>query len=470
MSLIKSISGIRGTIGGKPGEGLSAVDIVKFTSAYASFIRKTTKKETNTIVVGRDARISGAMVDSLVTGALTAMGFDVVNIGLASTPTTEIAVTEEDACGGIILTASHNPMQWNALKLLNENGEFLNDAEGKEVLRIAGQDDYSYAPVDKLGHVFLNQTYTHKHIEKVIALPLVDKKAIADADFTVAVDAVNSVGGIIIPELLRALGVKKIVELNCEAHGKFAHTPEPIPENLTQISSLMKQGTADVGFVVDPDVDRLAIVMENGEMFVEEYTLVAVADYVLSHTPGNTVSNLSSSRALRDVTNSHEGCKYNAAAVGEVNVVTKMKETGAIIGGEGNGGVIYPESHYGRDALVGVALFLTLLAKSGKKVTELKAGYPQYSIAKNKIQLTPEIDVDKILATVKAKYQGMPAYADGLLSITDIDGVKIDFPDSWVHLRKSNTEPIIRIYSEAHSMEEAEKLAEEIKAVIASLA
>ncbi|MCM1005141.1 MAG: phosphoglucosamine mutase [Prevotella sp.] len=470
MSLIKSISGIRGTIGGRPGNGLSAVDIVKFTSAYAAFIRKHTTKDTGTIVVGRDARLSGQMVDSLVCGALTAMGFDVVNIGPASTPTTEIAVVEENACGGIILTASHNPMQWNALKLLNENGEFLNDAEGKEVLRLAENDDYEYAQVNELGHVYTNNTYVHKHIEKVLALPLVDREAIAKADFTVAVDAVNSVGGVIVPELLKALGVKKIIELNCEPNGKFAHTPEPIPENLTQISELMKQGVADVGFVVDPDVDRLAIVMENGEMFVEEYTLVAVADYVLSHTPGNTVSNLSSSRALRDVTRSHAGCEYNAAAVGEVNVVAKIKETGAVIGGEGNGGVIYPESHCGRDAMVGIALFLSLLAKSGKKVTELKAGYPQYAIAKNKIKLTPEINVDKILAAVKAKYMAEPAYARGELSITDIDGVKIDFPKSWVHLRKSNTEPIIRIYSEAHSAQEAEQLAEDIKAVISSLA
>ena len=470
MSLIKSISGIRGTIGGRPGDGLSAVDIVKFTSAYASFIRENTTRTSNTIVVGRDARISGQMVDSLVCGALMAMGFDVVNIGLASTPTTEIAVTEEGACGGIILTASHNPMQWNALKLLNENGEFLNDAEGKKVLALAETGDYSYAEVTELGHLYKNETYTRRHIEKVLSLPLVNREAIAEANLTVAVDAVNSVGGIVIPQLLKALGVKNVIELNCEPHGHFAHTPEPIPENLTQISDLMKQGVADVGFVVDPDVARLAIVMENGEMFVEEYTLVAVADYVLSHTPGNTVSNLSSSRALRDVTAIHPGCEYNAAAVGEVNVVTRMKETGAVIGGEGNGGVIYPESHYGRDALVGVALFLTLLAESGKKVSELKAGYPQYAIAKNKIQLTPEINVDKLLKTVKEKYMADPAYAEGKIALTDIDGVKIDFPDSWVHLRKSNTEPIIRIYSEAHSMEEAEHLAEEIRKVIASLA
>ncbi|MBQ2398974.1 MAG: phosphoglucosamine mutase [Muribaculaceae bacterium] len=460
MSLIKSISGIRGTIGGRPGEGLSALDVVKFTSAYASFIRNNTTKNSNTIVVGRDARISGPMVEQLVCGTLVSMGFDVINIGLASTPTTEIAVVEENACGGIILTASHNPRQWNALKLLDENGEFLNDNQGKEVLSIAEREDFTYADIDNIGTVLNNQTYNLKHIEKVLKLNLVDTEAIKNADFTVAVDAVNSVGGVIIPQLLKALGVKNIVELNCEATGKFAHTPEPLPENLTQISELMRQGGIDVGFVVDPDVDRLAIVMENGEMFVEEYTLVAVADYILSHSPGNTVSNLSSSRALRDVTNAH-GCQYNAAAVGEVNVVAKMKETNAVIGGEGNGGVIYPEAHYGRDALVGVALFLSLLAKSGKTVSQLKATYPQYAIAKNKIELTPEIDVDKILAAMKEKYANE--------NITDIDGVKIDFADSWVHLRKSNTEPIIRIYSEAHSMQEADKLADDIKEVIKSL-
>lgn len=461
MSLIKSISGIRGTIGGRPGEGLSPLDIVKFTAAYARFISGSTTRKSRTIVVGRDARLSGPMVSDLVTATLTGMGFDVVNIGLASTPTTELAVVMEKACGGIIITASHNPKQWNALKLLNENGEFLNDAQGKEVLAIAEADDYSFAEVDALGHVYSNETYNRRHIDSVLALDLVDVDAIAKADFTVAVDAVNSVGGIVIPQLLRALGVKNIIELNCEATGKFAHTPEPIPENLTQIADLMRDGKADVGFVVDPDVDRLAIVMENGEMFVEEYTLVAVADYVLSHTPGSTVSNLSSSRALRDVTRRH-GCEYSAAAVGEVNVVTKMKETGAVIGGEGNGGVIYPASHYGRDALVGVALFLTLLAKSGKKVSELKATYPEYAIAKNKIQLTPDIDVDAILEAVKKRYASE--------TITDIDGVKIDFLDSWVHLRKSNTEPIIRIYSEASTMEKADALAQDIKSVIASLA
>ncbi len=459
MALIKSISGIRGTIGGAAGEGLGGVDIVKFTAAYAEFIRRE-NPSARLIAVGRDARLSGAMVSHLVVGSLMAMGFDVVNIGLATTPTTELAVTGLGADGGIIITASHNPIQWNALKLLNSKGEFLSDREGKEVISIAEKEDFRFADVLALGKEYKDETWAMRHIEMVKNLPLVDCKAIADAGFTVAVDAVNSVGGAVIPALLRELGVKNIIELNCDPTGKFAHTPEPIPENLTQISDLMKDGKADVGFVVDPDVDRLAIVMENGEMFVEEYTLVAVADYVLSQTPGNTVSNLSSSRALRDVTEKH-GCQYNAAAVGEVNVVTKMKETGAVIGGEGNGGVIYPELHYGRDALVGVALFLTLLAKEGKKVSELKAGYPRYAIAKNKIELTPDIDVDAILEAVKVKFSNE--------KITDIDGVKIDFPDSWVHLRKSNTEPIIRIYSEAETMEKADALAEEIKKVTASL-
>lgn len=461
MSLIKSISGIRGTIGGRPGEGLSPLDVVKFTAAYASFIRKNSTAGSNIIVVGRDARLSGPMVNGLVTSTLRGMGFDVVNIGLASTPTTEVAVVGLNACGGIILTASHNPKQWNALKLLNEKGEFLNDAQGKEVLRIAEAEDFTFAGVDELGTEIKDETWNLRHINQVLGLKLLDKVAIENAGFTVAVDAVNSVGGIVIPQLLRALGVKNIIELNCEATGKFAHTPEPIPENLTQISDLMKEGKADVGFVVDPDVDRLAIVMENGEMFVEEYTLVAVADYILRHTPGATVSNLSSSRALGDVTRAH-GCEYHASAVGEVNVVAKMKEVGAVIGGEGNGGVIYPEAHYGRDALVGVAIFLTLLAKSGKKVSELKKEYPAYAIAKNKIELTPEIDVDAILNAMKDKY------ADE--KITDIDGVKIDFSNSWVHLRKSNTEPIIRIYAEAPTMAEAEALAENVKGVIASLA
>ena len=454
--MIKSISGIRGTIGGPAGEGLSGVDVVKFTAAYASFIRKGCG-DNNVIVVGRDGRLSGEMVSKLVVGTLMSMGFDVINIGLASTPTTELAVTGEKAAGGIIITASHNPVQWNALKLLNGNGEFLNDREGKEVIRIADENDYEFASVTELGHEYHVDTWNRNHIAQVLALPLVDVDAIRKANFKVALDAINSVGGIVMPQLLHALGVKDIVELNCDCTGKFAHTPEPIPENLTDISAVVKESGADVGFVVDPDVDRLAIVMENGEMFIEENTLIAISDYVLEHTPGSTVSNLSSSRGLRDVTRRH-GCEYTAAAVGEVNVVTKMKETGAIIGGEGNGGVIYPAIHYGRDALVGVALFLTMMAKSGKKVTEIKAALPQYAIAKNKIQLTPELDVDAILDEVKVRFKDE--------EITDIDGVKIDFPDSWVHLRKSNTEPIIRIYSEASTMERADAVADEIKKII----
>lgn len=460
MSLIKSISGIRGTIGGRSGEGLGGVDIVRFTSAYAEVMKRRNPGKKIKIVVGRDARISGEMVSKLVCGSLMAMGVDVINIGLATTPTTEIAVTGEGAQGGIIITASHNPTQWNALKLLNADGEFLNDAEGKEVIALAEDENFEFAEVFELGQEYKNETYNDRHIDMVLNLPLVDVEAIRKADFTIAVDAVNSVGGVIIPRLLKALGVNKIIELNCEANGKFAHTPEPIPENLTQIASVMRDSDADCGIVVDPDVDRLALVMENGEMFVEEYTLVAVSDYVLSHTPGSTVSNLSSSRALRDITRAH-GCEYNAAAVGEVNVVAKMKATNAIIGGEGNGGVIYPELHYGRDALVGVALFLTLLAKSGKKMTELKAGYPKYAIAKNKITLTPDVDVDAILKAAKEHFKNE--------EINDIDGVKIDFADSWVHLRKSNTEPIIRIYSEAETMEKAEALAEEMKKLIATL-
>ena len=453
MSLIKSISGIRGTIGGAPGQGLTPLDVVKFTAAYATFIRATTTKKSNTIVVGRDARLSGAMVRDLVVGTLCGMGFDVCDIGLASTPTTEVAVTAENACGGLILTASHNPLQWNALKLLNERGEFLSDAEGKQVLAIADNDDFSFAEVTDLGHVYTNTTYNRHHIDSVLALDLVDVEAIKAANLTVAVDAVNSVGGVVIPQLLRALGVSKVIELNCEPTGHFAHTPEPIPENLTDISALVKETGADVGFVVDPDVDRLAIVCDGGAMFGEEYTLVAVADYVLRHTPGATVSNLSSSRALRDVTEAH-GCSYTAAAVGEVNVTTEMRRTGAVIGGEGNGGVIYPALHYGRDALVGVALFLRLLAKSGKKVSELRKDYPAYEIYKTKISLSPEMDVDAILNSAKEKFAGE--------RITDIDGVKIDFEDSWVHLRKSNTEPIIRIYAEAHTLELAKSQADRV--------
>ena len=460
MSLIKSISGIRGTIGGASGDGLNPVDIARFTAAYATFIKRTVVPR-GTIVVGRDARISGQMVCDTVVGTLCGMGLDVVNIGLATTPTTELAVTRERALGGIIITASHNPRQWNALKLLNARGEFLNAEQGQQVLSLAEAQDFDFATVDELGHTFTNDTYTAYHIRRVLELPLVDRDAIAAAGFTVAVDAVNSVGGIVIPQLLRALGVKKVIELNCEPTGQFAHTPEPIPENLTQISELMATAGADVGFVVDPDVDRLAIINEDGTMHGEEYTLVSIADYVLGQTPGNTVSNLSSSRALRDVTLKHGG-SYEAAAVGEVNVTTKMRATGAIIGGEGNGGVIYPELHYGRDALVGVALFLTLMAKTGERPTQIKARMPQYEIAKTKVQLTPQINVDAILDQVKRDYAAE--------RITDIDGVKIDFPDSWVHLRKSNTEPIIRIYAEAATMDQAQALAQKIKGVIETMA
>lgn len=458
MTLIKSISGIRGTIGGKPEDGLNPLAIVKFTAAYATFIRRNTKVTTNRIVVGRDARISGPMVKHVVLGTLIGMGFDVLDIDLATTPTTEFAVAREQACGGIILTASHNPKQWNALKLLNERGEFLNAAEGAEVLRIAEAEDFDFADVEHLGKITTDTTYGRKHIESVLKLDLVDTEAIRAANFRVAIDCVNSVGGLVLPELLTALGVTQLFKLHCAPHGNFSHNPEPLPENLTEISELMTSAKADVGFVVDPDVDRLAIVCENGEMFGEEYTLVAVSDYVLSHTPGNTVSNLSSSRALRDVTHRYPGCEYTAAAVGEVNVVAKMKETNAIIGGEGNGGVIYPASHYGRDALVGIALFLTHLAKKKMKTSELRASYPPYFISKQKVQLTPEINVDAILNKVKERF--------AQYNITDIDGVKIDFPDKWVHLRKSNTEPIIRIYSEAHTMEEAEKLGGEMIKII----
>jgi len=460
MTLIKSISGIRGTIGGPVGDGLNPLDIVRFTAAYATQIKATQITDSTKIVVGRDARISGEMVNQLVIGTLLGMGFDVVNIGLASTPTTELAVTMEKAAGGIILTASHNPKQWNALKLLNEKGEFLNAAEGENVLKIAAEESFEFAQVDELGKLTENFTYTEKHIESVLELELVDVEAIKAADFRVAIDCVNSVGGIAIPALLTALGVTKIDKLFCEPNGQFPHNPEPLPEHLTEISEVLKSGKADVGFVVDPDVDRLAIICEDGSMFGEEYTLVAVADYVLQNTPGNTVSNLSSTRALRDVTNKYD-CAYTAAAVGEVNVVTAMKATQAVIGGEGNGGVIYPASHYGRDALVGIALFLTQLAKSKLKVSELRKTFPEYHISKNKIQLTPSINVDEILLTIKKSYQQY--------EVNDIDGVKIDFPTGWVHLRKSNTEPIIRIYSESGTPEQAEGFAkaiiEEIKRI-----
>ncbi len=460
MSLIKSISGIRGTIGGKAGEGLNPLDIVKFTAAYATFIQRTTTLPVRKIVVGRDARVSGEMVAHCVIGTLMGMGFDVVDLGLATTPTTELAVTWESACGGIILTASHNPKQWNALKLLNQRGEFLNAEEGNEVLRIAEAEDFAFADIENLGHVKTDNSSIKRHIDNVLSLNLVDVDAIRNAGFSVAVDCVNSVGGLAIPALLEALGVKKIIRLNCQPDGHFPHNPEPLPQHLTEISDLMKSGVADVGFVVDPDVDRLAIVCENGDMFGEEYTLVAVSDYVLQHTPGNTVSNLSSSRALRDVTRARGGV-YNAAAVGEVNVVAKMKETGAVIGGEGNGGVIYPASHYGRDALVGIALFLTHLAKEKKRVSELRATYPSYAMTKQRIDLIPAIDVDALLQAVKEKYASQ--------EVTDIDGVKIDFPDGWVHLRKSNTEPIIRVYAEAATTELAEQKAADIMAVIAMM-
>ncbi len=457
MALIKSISGIRGTIGGVVGDGLNPLDIIKFTAAYATLIRKTTTATTNKIVVGRDARISGEMVNHCVVGTLLGMGFDVVNIGLATTPTTELAVTMEQACGGIILTASHNPKQWNALKLLNEKGEFLNATEGEEVLRIADEESFTFAEVDALGKLTEDHTYTQKHIDSVLALELVDIEAIRAAQFSVAIDCVNSVGGIVIPALLTALGVEQVEPLYCTPNGEFPHNPEPLPEHLTEISAVMRGGKMDVGFVVDPDVDRLALVCEDGEMFGEEYTLVAVADYVLSHTAGNTVSNLSSSRALRDVTHAY-GQQYTAAAVGEVNVVDQMKATHAVIGGEGNGGVIYPASHYGRDALVGIALFLTHLAKSGQTVSQLKASYPAYSISKNKIELKPTIDVDAILEAVKVKFADQ--------QVTDIDGVKIDFPEKWVHLRKSNTEPIIRVYAEAATPVLAHEAALSVMAVV----
>lgn len=454
MTLIKSISGIRGTIGGPTGDTLNPLDIVKFTSAYATFIRKTSKS--NKIVVGRDARISGEMVKNVVCGTLMGMGFDVINIGLATTPTTELAVRWSGADGGIIITASHNPRQWNALKLLNSEGEFLTKADGNEVLDIAEREAFEYADVDNLGHYSEDNTFNKRHIDSVLALKLVDVDAIKAAHFKVCVDAINSVGGVILPELLDALGVEHKF-LNAEPTGDFAHNPEPLEKNLLGIMGEMAAGGFDLGIVVDPDVDRLAFICEDGKMFGEEYTLVSVADYVLSHTAGNTVSNLSSTRALRDVTEKHGGV-YTAAAVGEVNVTTKMKEVGAVIGGEGNGGVIYPESHYGRDALVGIALFLSSLAHKKCTVSELRASFPNYFVAKNRIDLTPSTDVDAILEKVKELYKNE--------QLNDIDGVKIDFPDKWVHLRKSNTEPIIRVYSEAHTMEEADALGKELMKVV----
>ena len=459
MTLIKSISGIRGTIGGKPGDTLNPLDIVKFTSAYATFIRRSGKSKSNTIVVGRDGRISGDMVRNIVCGTLMGIGYDVVNIGMATTPTTELAVVMEQAAGGIIITASHNPRQWNALKLLNEKGEFLTAADGEEVLAIAEREDFEYASVDNLGKYKEDNSFNQRHIDSVLNLKLVDREAIKNAHFKVLVDAVNSVGGIIMPQFLDALGVEYKV-LNGEPTGDFAHNPEPLAKNLGEIMGEMAKGGYDLGIVVDPDVDRLVFISENGEMFGEEYTLVSVADYVLSKTPGNTVSNLSSTRALRDVTERHGG-KYTAAAVGEVNVTTQMKNVNAVIGGEGNGGVIYPESHYGRDALVGVALFLSHLAHKGCTASELKASYPEYFMAKNRIDLTPTADIDAILAKVKEVYSNE--------EIIDIDGVKINFANSWVHLRKSNTEPIIRVYSEASTLKEAEELGEKLIAVVKSM-
>lgn len=460
MTLIKSISGFRGTIGGKPGDTLNPLDIVKSVSAYATLRRRSITNGSNKIVVGRDARISGQMVSKVVCGTLMGMGYDVVDIGLASTPTTELAVTMEKADGGIILTASHNPRQWNALKLLNENGEFLNKDEAEEVVKIAESGIYDYADVDHLGSYREDNSYDRKHIDLVKSLELVDVDAIRNAHFRVALDTVNSVGGIILPKLLEQLGVESYKGLYLEPTGDFKHNPEPLAKNLGDIMKLVADGDFNIGFVVDPDVDRLAIIDENGKMYGEEYTLVTVADYILQHTPGNTVSNLSSTRALRDVTEKY-GCKYTPAAVGEVNVVTAMKDTNAIIGGEGNGGVIYPAAHYGRDALVGIALILTYLAKLGKKTSEMRDMYPCYEMAKNRIDLTPGTNPDTVLEKIKDKYQGD--------NVTTIDGVKIDFPDKWVHLRKSNTEPIIRVYTEAHTAEEANALGQRFMDEINSL-
>ena len=459
MTLIKSISGIRGTIGGPTGDTLNPLDIVKFTTAYATFIRRSGKGTSNKIIVGRDARISGEMVKNVVCGTLMGMGYDVVNIGLATTPTTELAVRMSGADGGIIITASHNPRQWNALKLLNNEGEFLTAADGAEVLAIAEREDFQYADIDSLGKYMEDHSFDQRHIDSVMDLALVDADVVRQARFTVCVDSINSVGGIILPKLLERLGVG-FKFLNQEANGNFAHNPEPLEKNLQGIMDEMKTGHYDLGIVVDPDVDRLAFICEDGRMFGEEYTLVSVADYVLSQTPGNTVSNLSSTRALRDVTQKHGGI-YTAAAVGEVNVTTKMKEVNAVIGGEGNGGVIYPESHYGRDALVGIALFLTALAKKGCKVSELRKQFPDYQIAKNRIDLTPETDVDAILVKVKEMFAQDPT-----AQVNDIDGVKIDFPDRWVHLRKSNTEPIIRVYSEATTMESADEIGKRLMQVV----
>ena len=461
MTLIKSISGIRGTIGGKPGEGLSPLDVVKFTSAYAEWLKKQSEGPLS-VVVGRDARISGLMVENLVISTLSGMGIDVINLGLSTTPTVEVAVPLENANGGIILTASHNPKEWNALKLLNSKGEFISGKDGQDLLEIAEREDFTYSPVDNLGKVIEKNDYFDIHIQEIINHELIDIKAIKSASFKVAIDAVNSTGGLVLPQLLKALGVETVYELFCEPNGQFPHNPEPLPENLTEISNTVIENNADIGIVVDPDVDRLALVCEDGSMFGEEYTLVAVADYILSQRVGNTVSNLSSTRALRDVTEKAGG-EYFPAAVGEVNVVNKMKAQNAVIGGEGNGGVIFPDLHYGRDALIGIALILTHMAKTGKSPKQLREGYPSYHISKNKIELTPEIDVDLILKKMSEKYAHE--------NVNTVDGVKIDFAEEWVHLRKSNTEPIIRIYSESANEEKAEELAKkiifEIKEIIA---
>ena len=456
MTLIKSISGIRGTIGGAVGDNLTPLDAVKFAASYAKWQVKRNGNKKLTVVLGRDARLSGELVSDIVEGTLLGCGINVINVGLCTTPGVEMAVISKKADGGIIITASHNPKQWNALKLLNSNGEFLNAQDGAEILDCVLKEEFDFVDIDNIGKVVCRTSYDVEHIDAVLNLPLVDVDLVKKQNYKVVVDAVDSVGGIVIPMLLERMGVE-VVKLYCEPTGNFSHNPEPLPENLTEIRKVVKAENADLGVIVDPDVDRLALVCENGEMFGEEYTLVAVADYVLSNTPGNTVSNLSSSRALKDVTEAH-GCQYNASAVGEVNVTAKMKETNAVIGGEGNGGVIYPELHYGRDALVGVALFLTHLAKKQCKVSELRATYPNYFASKNKIELTPDIDVDAVLATMKEKYSNE--------KVTDIDGVKIDFPEKWVHLRKSNTEPIIRIYAEAKSQDAADELAGKIIAEI----
>jgi len=460
MTLIKSISGIRGTIGGKPGEGLSPVDVVKFTSAFAQILKANSTKEKLTFVVGRDARISGQMVENLVVASLSGMGIDVVNTGLSTTPTVEMEVINRKADGGVILTASHNPKQWNALKLLNEKGEFISAELGKQVLDLADSMDFNFTDVDDLGKISFYENSIDDHIQKILDLDLVDKDLIANAGFNIVVDGVNSTGGIAIPKLLKALGVENVTEIYCEPNGEFPHNPEPLPENVIDLCNAVIENKADMGIVVDPDVDRLALVMENGIMFGEEYTLVAVADYILQNTPGSTVSNLSSTRALKDVTEKYN-CKYSSAAVGEVNVVEKMREVNAIIGGEGNGGVIYPSLHAGRDALVGVALLLTYLAKRKIKLSELRKTYPNYFMSKNKIQLDKNSNVNEIFEAVKSSYQDFP--------ISDIDGIKIDFPDGWVQLRTSNTEPIMRIYSESTSMEKAQKYADDIKAIISKI-